>query len=571
MAPERRRTFFTFFAGERIARSGGFDNEAVPAAEKVDPSKDERRGTVLEVLGELLAEGRTGEVMALVVKLVARNSKLEKLLADAKAKVHRNEGISTAQLVLLLGGLAAESNPTLAEVDAKLRASSGLDEKQKKDAASVEPKKKREVPVRRPIPAGLRRVENVIAVPAAQRPCPVCGGERVCIGHDVSEVIDLIPAEVIVRLDRREKLACAPCDGQWVRAPLGDKVVPGGRMGTTLVAQELVDKYYDGLPLSRQVERFERLGLEVAISTLADQVMWGTDLLRPLWHAARVQVLRAIVMHLDGTSLAVLDKEVAAGIRLGTLWGYVGADVRDGETLHTALYLYCSTAKKNGQVEGELGPEEVLNLRTGLTVADASGLFDESFKRKDLIECGCNMHSRRRFTSALDAGDTRAALPLAAFKKLYDLETELTGATIEGRRLARQTHSKPVYDDLLAWVVAHRPYEPPTSGMGKAIGYLYNHQVALRRFLEDGVIPIDNGVVERLHVRTALTRKNFLFAGSDAGAERAAIAYTLLGCCKLTKVDPVEYLADVLPRLAARRIRLCDMPALLPATWKLTR
>ena len=149
--------------------------------------------------------------------------------------------------------------------------------------------------------------------------------------------------------------------------------------------------------------------------------------------------------------------------------------------------------------------------------------------------------------------------------------TELKTATIERRRLARQAYSKPVYDDLLAWVVAHRPYEPPTSGMGKAIGYLYNHQVALRRFLDDGVIPIDNGVVERLHVRTALTRKNFLFAGSDAGAERAAIAYTLLGCCKLADVNPVEYLADVLPRLAARRIRLRDMPALLPASWKITR
>ena len=544
----------------------------MPAAETADTSKSERRGTVLKVLGELLAEGRTGEVMALVVKLVARNSELEKLLADAKSRVHKNEGISTAQLVLLLGGLAAESNPTLAEVDAKLRASSGIEDKQRQDEAGAEPKKKkREAQARRPIPTHLRRVENIIAVPAAQRPCPVCGSARVCIGHDVSEVIDLVPAEVIVRLDKREKLACVPCEGQLVRAPLGDKVVPGGRMGTTLVAQELVDKYYDGLPLSRQVERFERLGLEVAISTLADQVGWATDVLRPLWRAAMVKVLRAIVMHLDGTSLPVLDRDAATGIRLGTLWGYVGADVSDGETLHTALYLYCSTAKKNGQREGELGPEDVLNLRTGLTVADASGLFDESFKRKDLIECGCNMHSRRRFTAALDAGDTRAALPLAAFKKLYDLETELTGATIEGRRLARQAHSKPVYDDLLAWVVAHRPYEPPTSGMGKAIGYLYNHQVALRRFLDDGVIPIDNGVVERLHVRTALTRKNFLFAGSDAGAERAAIAYTLLGCCKLADVNPVDYLADVLPRLATRRIRLCDMPALLPAAWKIAR
>ena len=135
----------------------------------------------------------------------------------------------------------------------------------------------------------------------------------------------------------------------------------------------------------------------------------------------------------------------------------------------------------------------------------------------------------------------------------------------------RQEKSKPVFDDLLAWAVAHRPYEPPSSNMGQALQYLCNHQVALTHYLGSGIIPIDNGVVERLHVRTALTRKNFLFAGSDAGAERAAVAYTLLGCCALVDVDPVEYLADVLPRLATRRVRISDMPALLPAAWKAAR
>jgi transposase len=544
----------------------------VNSAEKTDTSKSQRRGPVLKVLGELLAEGRYDEVTALVVKLVSRNSELERLLATAKSSGKKNEGVSTAQLVLLLGGLAVETNPTLAEVDAKLRASSGIDEKQRQDAlAAAAPKQKRKAPARRPIPLGLRRVENVIPVPAAQRPCPRCGAERECIGFDISSVIDLLPAEVIVLLNKREKLGCRPCEGELVRAPLGDKVVSGGKMGTTLVAQVLVDKYYDGLPLSRQIERFERLGLEVAISTLADQVRWAAEALQPLWRAAMTQVLRASVMHLDGTSLPVLDKDTAKGIRLGSLWGYVGTDFIGAEKVYTALYLYNSTGKKNGQREGELGPEEVLNLRTGYAVADASGLFDASFKRKDLIECGCNMHSRRRLTAALDAGDTRAALPLAAYKKLYDIEKELKDATVNERWLARQARSKPLFADLLAWALAHQPYEPPATGMGQAIGYLYNHRVALGRFLEDGVVPIDNGAVERLHVRAALTRKNFLFAGSDAGAERAAVAFTLLGCCKLVDVNPVEYLADVLPQLATRRIRLCDMPALLPAAWKAAR
>ncbi len=111
---------------------------------------------------------------------------------------------------------------------------------------------------------------------------------------------------------------------------------------------------------------------------------------------------------------------------------------------------------------------------------------------------------------------------------------------------------------------------PPSSVLGKAIGYLLNNVVPLRRFLDDGVIPIDNGAVERLHVRTTLTRKNFLFAGSDTGAERAAVVYSVLGCCALLEINPVEYLADVLPRLS-RRLRLADVPGLMPAQWKAAR
>jgi hypothetical protein len=116
----------------------------------------------------------------------------------------------------------------------------------------------------------------------------------------------------------------------------------------------------------------------------------------------------------------------------------------------------------------------------------------------------------------------------------------------------------------------HQPYEPPASKLGEAIRYLLNQRVALGRFLEAGIVPIDNGAVERLHVRTALTRKNYLFAGSDAGGERAAIAYTILGCCRIAGINPAEYLRDVLPPLT-RRVRLMDLPDLLPTPWNARR
>jgi transposase len=463
-----------------------------------------RRRPVLEVLRKLLVEGGTEEsvaqaVLALVAKLVARNSELEQRLAKAASLTRKNEGISTAQLLLMLDELTESKDAELAKADAGLKHASGV-EKWLETAETEQPPP--QPPARKPAPPELRRMENVIAVPEAERPCPKCGQPRECIGHDVTEVVDLIPAEVVVRLDKREKLACRACEGEVVRAPTGDKVVAGGKLGSGLVARVVKDKYWDGLPLHRQKERFAQLGFPVAVSTLADQVTWGTDLLRPLWRSVISHVLAAKVMHLDGTGLAVLDRDAPTGIKLGSLWGYVGVT---GE-VRTALYLYASTGKKTGQRTGELGPEDMLSLREGYTVADASSLFDKSFKRPELIECGCNMHSRRYFLKALDGGDTRAALPLAAFKTLYKVEEEVERLSDDERLAARRARSKPVYDELISWCRTHKPYEPPSSALGKAIQYLLNHEMALKRFLEDGAIPVDNGVVERLHVRTALTR-----------------------------------------------------------------
>jgi transposase len=533
----------------------------------IGDTSGDKRGPVLEVLRELLAEGRDGEVLALVTKLVSRNGELERRLAQLLSRGHKNEGLSTAQLKLFLDELAvrAEGGDAVAaeigEANDKLRSASEIDAKSAGEATTEKPAK--QPPLRQPPPAHLPRIENPIAVPAGERPCPACGVQRACIGHDVTEVIELVPAQVVVRVDKREKLACETCEGELVRAPAGDKVVSGGRLGSTLVAVLLVDKYDDGLPLHRQKRRFERMGLPLSVSTLADQVTWGTDLLRPLWRAAVDQVLAAKVMHVDATGLPVLDRDAAGGKRLGSLWGYVGDE-------GVAAYLFASTGKKTGQKPGELGPEDMLARRTGYTVADASNLYEASFERPDLIECGCNMHGRRYFTKALDGGDARAALPLAAYKKLYEIEAKIRDSGPDEKLATRRTESRPIWDELVKWCETYKPHEPPSSPLGAAIRYLTNHQQALGRFLEDGIIPMDNGIVERLHVRAALTRKNYLFAGSDTGGERAAIAYTILGCCRLAGVNPVDYLADVLPRLA-RRVRLRDLADLLPAPWQARR
>lgn len=561
----------------------------------VNPSKStknerERQGDVLEVARELLADGRGDAVLSLVTKLVEENENLttqvalvttradaaatraadlQRQLERLQARYKKSEAISKAQLVLFIDALArgeagdvlADDGDPRSDANDRLRDASGIDKPQEDEPKTKQPRDR--PPRRQPAPAHLRRVPNPLLVPAAERPCPRCGAERMCIGHETTEVIDLIPAQVIVRQDTREKLACLHCEAELVRAPVGDKIVPGGKFGDGFVIELFVDKYSDGLPLHRQKERFARLGLVVPVSTLCDQIMWMADLLRPLWRAALAQCIGSKVMHLDGTGLPVLDHGAPGGKRIGALWGYVGDGV--------VAYIFVSTGCAAGQKTGEMGPEDVLTLRSGYTVADASNLFDASFESNPkLIECGCNMHARRYYVKALDAGDTRAALPLAAYKKLYKIEEEIRQSDPDAKLAARQEQSKPVFDELVAWAKTHQPYEPPTSKLGEAIRYLLNHRVALGRFLESGIVPIDNGAVERLHIRVALTRKNYLFAGSDAGGERAAIAYTILGCCRILGINPTEYLSEVLPRLA-HRIRLIDLPELLPAGWKARR
>lgn len=524
----------------------------------------------IDLVRGLLVNGELDEVVSLVAELVANNSALQRQLEELTRKRYKtSEVVSSAQLRLLLTELAQveEQAESLSEADEELRKAADLDalEQAKSDGDENGPRpRKRKRPARRLFPQKLRRVENPIPVPAEQRPCPKCGKERTCIGHDVTEVLELVPAELVVRRDKREKLACKACDGELCRAPMPDKVISRGRLGVMLVACMLVEKYRDGLPLHRQLQRFRRLGVSLPLSTLVDQVKHSAQAAKVLQEAAIDEVLSAHVMHLDGTGMPVLDKAHRNGKRLGSLWAYVG----DG---NVSVYLYASTGKKNGQQSGEVGPEDFLNRRKGLVVADASNLFDASFRRDDLIECGCNAHGRRGFVKAVDRGDSRAALPIGAYRRLYAIEREGREMSDEDRTKLRQQKSKPVFDAILKWCHVYACHEPPSSPLGEAIRYFTNHHEALGRFLENGAIPIDNSLVERQHVRVAITRKNFLFVGSDEGGHRAAVIYTLLGCCALNDVDPVEYLADVLPRLAREEMTREQARELLPHRWKAAR
>jgi transposase len=526
-------------------------------------------GPVLDVLPALLEQGRLEEVLELVRALVARNEELELLLAGlGRRSMKANEGVSSQQLQLFLDALNKQREQALEatakEQDELLQQRAAAAAERARQKVLAEQDKPKRQPLKKALPAELERIDNLITVPECERGCPTCGEERVVIGYEISEVAELVPAKIYVRRDRRETRVCKVCEAATaVRAPRGDKIVAGGQLGCSLVAQITCDKYDLGVPLNRQRRTYERLGLPLSNSTLCDQIKWAAELLRPLWLEAIDQVLAAKVMHIDGTGIDVLARDDPKGKRRGAVWGMAGASSTKPET---AAYVYASSKKAHKQREGELGPSDILALREGIVVMDMDTLFAAQRKRAELIDCGCNMHARRYFVKALDSGDQRAALVLGAFKALYQVEEEVRDASDEERLAARREHSTPCYDDIISWCRAYEPNEPPKSPLGRAIRYLLTHQLALRRFESDGAIPIDNMAAEHNFVSVALTRKNYLFAGSDAGAERAAIIYTVLRCCRLAGVDPVEYLTDVLPRLAGR-IRGTEIAGLMPAAW----
>jgi transposase len=301
----------------------------------------------------------------------------------------------------------------------------------------------------------------------------------------------------------------------------------------------------------RLIRRVATLGL----SPMALQFAEIVDLLQPLWRAAMELVLNARVMYLDTLELPVLDGSKAHQPKLGSLWSFIGDE-------QTTLHLFTPS----GQGAGELIPEDFLARRKGLIVARSSRRFATALQQQALTLCGCNQQAYSLFLKAEESGDTRASMPLAVFRQLDAVEKELRRELPEARRVHRRERSRPGHDDLVNWCRG-RSYEPRSSPLGRAIHFVLDHEVPLRRFLDDGSIPMDTRLFERLPLRAALTRKSPLLASGAVGAHRAAVASTLLSCCQLAEVKPFDYLAEVLPHLS-RDLSPAVAAELMPARWK---
>lgn len=410
--------------------------------------------------------------------------------------------------------------------------------------------------VRREFPAHLERETQTIAAQASV--CPDCGGELKHLGEDTCDMLELEPVRFKVIRQVRPKLACARCD-TIVQAPAPTRPIERGMAGPGLLAHVLVGKYADHLPLYRQSEIYAREGVDLDRTLLAQWVGNVSALLIPLTNALRLHVFTADVVHADDTPIPVLAPG-RGKTKTGRLWTYV-RDERPcaGQVAPAVWFAY--SPNRNGE-----HPQEHLRDFHGILQADGYAGFSRIYNGGHVVEAACWAHARRKFVELHEIHKSPiAAQAMDHIGALYAIEQEIRGRPPDERRAVRQNRSRPILDELKSWLEQTLPTLSQKSAMAKAIHYTLHRWEALGRYCEDGRIEIDNNAAERALRCVALGRKNFLFAGSDAGGERAAALYSLLGTAKLNGHNPEAFLREVLTRIADHPIQRID--ELLP--WKL--
>ena len=421
-------------------------------------------------------------------------------------------------------------------------------------APFIEALQDKRLPARRPLPEHLPRETITHAAPAA---CP-CGGALSRLGEECSEVLEYVPGRFKAIRHVRPKFACRACETIH-QAPAPSLPIERGRPGPRLLAHVLVSKFDDHLPLYRQAEIYAREGVALERSTLADWVGRATALMKPLADAIARHAMAGATLHADDTPVRVLSPGKGT-TKEGRFWVYV-RDERPcaGEAAPAVAYAYSPDRK------GER-PSAHLRAFRGVLHADGYAGFDRLFLDGRMAEAACMAHVRRKFFDEAQAHQTPiAAEALTRIAALYAVEAEARGQPPDQRRALRQQKAKPIFDDLMAWLEAQTRRISGKSELAKAIRYALSRRAALAAYLDDGRIEIDNSAAERALRGVAIGRKNYLFAGSDAGGERAAIAYTLIETARINGVDPQAWLADVLSRIADHPINRID--ELLPWNW----
>ena len=422
----------------------------------------------------------------------------------------------------------------------------------------------RRKPSRKPFPAHLPRERIVLPGPAA---CACCGSARLSkLGEDVTETLEVVPRQWKVVQHVREKFTCRDCE-KIAQAPAPFHVLPRGFAGPSLLAMILFEKYGQHQPLNRQSERYAHEGVDLSLSTLADQVGGCAMVLRPLYDLVLAHVFAGARVHGDDTTVPVLAKGKTA---TGRFWTYVRDDRPFGGVDPPAAVFFYSRDRTAEH------PERHLASYAGILQADAySGynrLYAPGRAPGAITEAACWSHGKRKFFVLADVaanarerarGKTSAIAPLAleAVKRvdaIFDAEREINGLPADKRLAFRRERVAPLVESLEEWMRAERSRLSRHSDVAKAMDYMLKRWSAFARFLEDGRICLTNNAAERELRGVALGR-------SDRGGERAAVIYTLIATARLNGVDPQAWLADVLARINDHKIT--DLSALLPWRW----
>jgi transposase len=394
---------------------------------------------------------------------------------------------------------------------------------------------------RKPLPEDLPR-EVIMHMPEHEW-CPCCGGQLRQFGEDVSEQLERVPATYKVLRHVRPKFTCADCD-RIVEAPAPSRPIAYGLPGPDLLAHVLVSKFGDHQPLYRQSEIFAREGIDLDRSTLAGWVGAASELVAPLVDQISKHVLAGSKIHGDDTPVPVLAPGNGR-TKTGRLWTYVRDDRPAAQTTAPAVWFAYSENRK-----GEHPLRHLKNF-SGALQADAYSGLHHLYGDGRIYEVSCWAHARRKFhdihVTHQSPITTEALNRIGA---LYAIEEQVRAKPPELRSSVRQAQARPILDDLRQWMEKMLRSLSTKSDTAGAIRYALSHWRALTRYVDDGLLEIDNSAAERALRAVALGRKNYLFFGSDSGGERAASFYTLIGSAKLCGLDPSFYLRTVLARIA---------------------
>jgi transposase len=417
------------------------------------------------------------------------------------------------------------------------------------EAPKKKPAKKRAKGTgRMPLPENLRRETIIIEPEEDVAGCAV-------IGEDVTEVLDLIPAEFYVKRYVRPKYA-RPNGGGVLMAALPDRVIDKGIPSEAVIAQMTVDKYVYALPLHRQIDKYRRLGVNIPASTASDWLIKGWRHLAPLWELLKLLVMNQKYLQADESPIKVLDRNHKNGIHQGYMWVY------NAPADNLVLFDY-----RKGR--DSRGPGEMLEDYVGILQTDGYSVYEKLFYgHPHIMLVYCMAHARRKFVDALKYDEKRAGHVLGRMQELYALEQRMRGQQVswEERTVLRQKEAVPVLDELGEWLKKQVHEAVPSSPLGVAIRYALPRWAGLSAYAQHGQIEIDNNLAENSIRPLAIGRKNYLFAGSHQAAEMAAAMYSFMATCKKNGVNEFEWLKDVFTRIQSHKQK--NLYQLLPNNWK---